>query len=732
MTLSIWRYSHLVLAISSALFLIVASVTGIILAFEPIVDSLEVYAIDDIEETSIAQTLMTLQQEYDEVLELEVTVSNFVIASVITKEGNNEHIYIDPKTANNLGTVQEKASIFSFTTNLHRSLFLKSTGRFFVGFISLLLCFIAITGLLLIAKRQGGFLKLYTRVKEVNFEQRYHVILGRWLLVPILIIASTGVYLSAEKFSLLPNDSPYHNWNATISATAIQLPVAEFPIFQNLRLEEVRNIIFPFSEDAEDYYQVSLSDKEILVHQYSGEIVSEITYPFVQLASRLSMQLHTGQGSVLWSLVLLLASSSILFFIYSGFLMTIKRRRQSRDTVSKTDKDNCEYILLIGSETGNTYVFAKAFYKALQQAGKTVFLSSLNEYTTYQKATHLIIFTATYGDGDAPSNARNFQTRLEVIQPIHNLRFSVVGFGSTVYPHYCRYAITVDSLLHSHPSFTPMLPLVKINDQSHIEFKNWSDQWSKQTGISLVLKSLDIPKKKRKEQSFKIISQTNLNINDTFMLILRPKKNSHFQSGDLIGILPKNEERERQYSIARIENDIVLSIKKHKQGVCSSYLSHLAPGETITGTIEKNTAFHFPKKAPSVILIANGTGIAPFLGMIEENKASIPTTLFWGGRTKESFALYEGFIKSALSRKRIKSYHNTYSQEEQKQYVQDLLIVQAPNIAQVLNESGIIMICGSLAMQHSVLDTLELITKEQLQRPLTDFENNKQLQMDCY
>lgn len=730
MTLSIWRYSHLVLAISSALFLIVASVTGIILAFEPIVDSLETYAIDDINDVSVAQTITALQREYDEVLELEVTASNFVIASVITKEGNSEHIYIEPTTANRLGNVQEKASIFSFTTNLHRSLFLKSVGRFFVGFISLLLCFITVTGILLLAKRQGGFFKLYTKIKEQNFEQRYHIIFGRWFLVPILIIASTGVYLSAEKFSLVPNDSPDHNWNAIIPKTTIEMPVAAFPIFQNLTLKDVRTIAFPFSEDAEDYYQLSLQNKEILVHQYSGEVVSEIAYPFVQLASRLSMQLHTGQGSILWSLVLLVTSGSILFFIYSGFLMTLKRRKQTKGIPSKINKDTCEYILLVGSETGNTYVFAKAFYKALQQAGRKVFLSSLNEYTIYQKATHLIIFTATYGEGEAPGNARNFETRFSTISPIQKMQFAVVGFGSLLYPHYCRYAITVDALLHSHSSFTPIMPLTKINDQSQGVFKNWSNQWNQQTSIPIQLEN--IQEKKRNEVSFEVIEKTIPNIDDTFTLTLKPKKRKKFQSGDLIAIKPEGEERERQYSIAQINKNILLSVKKHKQGICSSYLNDLTPGAIIPGMIDQNASFHFPKQAPSVILIANGTGLAPFLGMIEENTTEVPVQLFWGGRTELSFKIYEGMILSALSRKRIQKYYNAYSQEGSKQYVQHLLIEQGPKIAQVLDEGGTIMICGSLAMQHSVLDTLEIITQEELQQPLTDFENNQQLLMDCY
>jgi sulfite reductase (NADPH) flavoprotein alpha-component len=45
MTISIWRYSHFLLAAVSSLFLIIASVTGIILAIEPIAHKAKGYGI---------------------------------------------------------------------------------------------------------------------------------------------------------------------------------------------------------------------------------------------------------------------------------------------------------------------------------------------------------------------------------------------------------------------------------------------------------------------------------------------------------------------------------------------------------------------------------------------------------------------------------------------------------------------------------------------------------------
>jgi sulfite reductase (NADPH) flavoprotein alpha-component len=47
---SLWRYSHFLLAVISALFLIVASVTGAILALEPIVETSQPYAVVDLNE----------------------------------------------------------------------------------------------------------------------------------------------------------------------------------------------------------------------------------------------------------------------------------------------------------------------------------------------------------------------------------------------------------------------------------------------------------------------------------------------------------------------------------------------------------------------------------------------------------------------------------------------------------------------------------------------------------
>ncbi|MFS4449442.1 PepSY domain-containing protein [Maribacter sp. 2307UL18-2] len=731
MTVSIWRYSHLVLALTSALFLVLASVTGAILAFEPIISASKPYKPIAISGITLSETIEALENHYDEVLSLEVDHNDFLIASVVTSNGDSETIFVHPKTGEKLGEPTPQSSLFQFTTNLHRSLFLKSIGRFFVGVVSFLLCLIAVTGLVLIIKRQGGVQKLFSRVQKDYFELRYHVILGRLFLAPIILVAATGVYLSAEKFSHIPNTERTHQMLEPNSAINPDVMPNELQIFTELKLSEVRSVNFPFSEMPEDYFEVTLKDKEVYVDQYTGQILSEVNYPFTALASRWSLFLHTGQGSALWALVLLSASISILFFVYSGLVMWIKRRRSVKSNFVMADKDEASHIVLVGSETGNTFRYAKQLSSVLTHAGKSVFMTELNRFSTYEKAEHFIILTSTYGEGDAPTNARNFATLLTQLKTRHTIKFAVVGFGSLLYPDYCAFALAVDGLLEKTDGFERVLPIHKINNQNDRVFQDWVHQWTAETKTPI---AIQISRKRQKvpvAKPFTVVERTALNDDSTFLIRLRPHRKASFQSGDLAGIVP-DDGIKRQYSIAKMENDILLSVKKHAHGVCSPLLSELELGETMKVLIEENIGFHFPKNNQPVLLIANGTGIAPFLGMLHENRRKVETYLFLGLQKRKSLALYEGILSRVTKRKKLTDIQIAYSREDKCNYVQDLVKRNPELISNLLRDGGSIYICGSLNMQKAVLRELESITAEKLNTPLSIYEHREQLKMDCY
>ncbi|MCH3884842.1 PepSY domain-containing protein [Tenacibaculum aquimarinum] len=720
MTISIWRYSHLTLAISSFLFILTAAVTGIILAFEPISNQLKPFAIQNAEEISISKTIGSLKNEYDEIISFKVDENNFLEASVITNEGKNETFYVNPITGKKIGALIEKSPLFKWTTNLHRSLFLKSTGRFLVGFFSFLLLLISITGSILIIKRQGGIIQFFTKVVKEGFNQYYHVIIGRFTLIPILIITLSGVYLSLEKFSLLPETKINHTIDFSKVSIDTKVPIEDFTVFKNIKLDEVKNIEFPFSEDVEDYFFLKLNNKELIVNQYSGKIISAKNLSWTQIISDWSLFLHTGRGTIIWSLILLLSCIAILFFMYSGFAMTLERRRKSTLSKNKFKKDTAEIIILVGSETGSTFNIANSFFEAILARNKAVFIDHLNNYTSYKNAKQLIILTSTYGEGEAPINASNFLNLLQNTPQENPIKYAVVGFGSLAYSDFCQFAIEVDLALKQHKNYTSLLPICKINNQSFSDFKNWSLQWSEKTKIAVDLKLKLI--KLKNQQTYKVVEKTALNSDNSFLIRLKPTKKLQFTSGDLLSITPTEDNIERLYSVGKIDNDILLSVKKHQFGICSNLLFNLNKEDNLIAKIEKNNQFHFPKKANETILIANGTGIAPFLGMLNSDSK---THLFWGGRTQDSLKMYAPYLKN-------KTIYTAYSQEQNKEYVQDIVLKEQHLIASVLKNNGTIMICGSVSMMNGVLKVLEQITKNQLNTPLSKFQKANKIKTDCY
>jgi sulfite reductase (NADPH) flavoprotein alpha-component len=731
MTISIWRYSHLALAVSSFLLLLLASITGILLAFKPLTEKTQPYRPAEFNRITLAQSLPVIRKKYPGVSELSVDANQFVRIKGSGDDGKQLLAYVDPLTGKILGTPTPESEFFEWVTALHRSLFIHETGRFFIGLTAFLLLLITVSGTILVIRRQRGWKRFFAKINRDNFAQYYHVVLGRLSLVPIFVIALSGTYLSLSRFGLvdLSQISPKIDFDAIRSAP-LKEP-ADFDIFEKTKISQVQTIEFPFSEDPGDYYTLKLDDREIAVNQINGDILSEVRYPSAVVLTNLSLDLHTGRTSFLWAIVLAAATGNILFFIYSGFAITFKRR-QNRIKNKYAAKDS-EFIILVGSENGSTFHFANAIHRELIAAGKTAFLAELNNYNVFPKATHFIVMTATYGLGDAPTNAVNFESMIQKHEQLQPVRFCVVGFGSNGYPDFCKFAFEVDNLFSKQEWAIPMLEIHTVNDKSPEEFSNWAASWSQLAGISLTISPDLLTARKQKTDNFEVVSKTALSAPDgAFLINLRPKRRLKFTSGDLLAIHPANDHRERLYSIGRIGKDIQLSVKLHPTGLGSGFLYQLEAGIVIDARIVNNSHFHFPENAHSVIMISNGTGIAPFLGMIDERPINSECHLYCGFRDAASFALYQAAIEKNKVDKKLGSLHVAYSREGEKQYVKDLLERDAAFLADTLGKQGVIMLCGSLAMQKNVVGMLEHICQTHLGKSVSHYQSHNQVLMDCY
>lgn len=729
MTISIWRYSHLALAVSSFVFIFLASVTGIILAFQPISEQIQPYKVDGFNHVTLAETLQAFKTHYPEVIALEVDSNDFVSASVITENGESLDGYFNPKTAEYLGSKIEPSKFFQWTTSLHRSLFLKSTGRFLVGLGSLLLFLIAISGSMLILKRQRGLRKFFSRIVNDNFSQYWHVVLGRLSLIPVLIITFTGVYLSLEKFDLLPKDAQKHSIDFESLTASPQKAFEEMAIFNNTHLSEVSSVEFPFSDDIEDYYTIKLKDRDVVVDQFSGTILSQIDYPLVTTLSHLSLSLHTGKGSILWSLLLAIACVNILFFIYSGFAMTLKRR--AAKLKNKVKKKDARFVILVGSENGGTLFFANALQEQLISAGEKVYITELNSYSKFKKVEHLIVMTSTYGEGEAPTNATKFLKKLASVKQKQPFTFSVVGFGSLAYPEFCKFALDVDQAFLQE-NVTQLVPPFTINDKSFESFEQWIHLWSEKVGVPITMPQEKLISRPKQTKSFEVVSKTKVEEDPdrTFLITLKPRQKLQYTSGDLLAVYPKGDYRERMYSVSKIDGTIQLSVKHYENGLGSNYLNGFKDGDLCEGRLIENAHFQFPKKAQKVIMVANGTGIAPFMGMLDQNRKRITIDAYFGVRTAASFELYRSQVETYLASNRLKSLNLAYSQHDERLYVQDLLQRDAKLISEALHNKAVVMICGSLVMYKDVMETLNAICQDHNKKPLSVY--SKQIKSDCY
>ena len=732
MTLSVWRYAHLALAIISFLFLTMASITGVILAIDPVVEKTQPYKVDNFDAITLAQSLPQLRKIYPELVELSVNHNQFVTLEGFDADGNDFKQFVNPITGKALGTPKEKSEFIQWITSLHRSLFLHETGRFIVGIISFLLLLISVSGTILIIKRQQGVRHFFAKINKDYFAQYFHVVTGRILLIPILIISLTGTYLFMIRFEIIPNkEIEAQEVSSSANENSKQIELKDFPIFKSTLLADVDKIEFPFdSEDPEEFYKIKLKDRELTVNQLTGKVENETIYPTSKVLENLSLNLHTGRTNMLWAIILGIASLNILFFIYSGFAITLKRKATKIKNKYKTE--DAETIILVGSENGSTLTFANKIHQQFLDAGEKSFLTELNQYKTFPKAKKLIIFTSTYGLGDAPTNAKNFEKLINKIPQDQTVNYSVVGFGSKAYEDYCAFAIRIDEILANQDWTNRLVEIKTVNDRSPEDFTDWVNSFNEKSEIKLATTSALYSEKTPKLKNLKVVEKTNLKENDkTFSLKI--STNQKFQSGDLIAIYPENDHRERLYSIGKVDNKIQLIVKLHEFGLGSQFLNNLSINSTLKAKIVHNSTFHFPKKSKKVVMIANGTGIAPFLGMIDENSKKVETHLYCGFRHNNDTAKsYAEFAEKQIERNHLSKFNIAFSREENSEYVMDLVKKDANLFVETLQNGGTIMICGALAMQHDVEKVFEMICQEHLNKSFDEFKTNGQLLTDCY
>lgn len=731
MILSFWRYAHLLLAICTSIFLALASLSGAILGFDAANQQVK-GQYNKLDTVKVASTIKKLKGIFMEVSSLEVDEWNRVKIAAIDVQGNQVNGFIDPVNGKILKLPQTNSPFIQWVTSLHRSLFLHNLGRAFIGINAFLLIIIVVSGIALVIKRQKKWYRFFSKIVKEDNSAYYHVVTGRWAFIPLLLIAISGTYLSMHRFQFFPTAEQQELIIDSQSSEIKRIEIKDFEVLKRLTLANINKIEFPFSDDPEEFYLIELKDGTLAVNQFSGQVIDQDEKPLSQRLAALSLDVHTGRKSVVWALVLVAASINILYLIYSGFAITLKRR--SNTIRNKYKLDECQFILLVGSENGTTVGFAKAVHLQLLALGKSSYLTELNNYKEFPKAKHIIVFTSTHGLGDAPSNANRLHPLVHKHQQSGPINLSVVGFGSRAYPGFCNFALDVNLLLCSSPGIVPLLGVHTVNNKSAEEFNQWVEAWSRSTGVPLSISPAVLKNKSSRLKTMVVVEKSAVhNIDNIFTVRLRPRRRHRFSSGDLLAIYPFGDEKERLYSIGKVKKEIQLVVKLHSQGLGSGFLHQLKRGQVIKTRVLQNPSFHFPQKAHLVAMIANGTGIAPFLGMLTENLSGTETHLYAGFRTRGALSeSHLNRLRSQIEQGRLHQLHLCTSQEGEKKRITNLIARDEFFFVRLLENGGVIMMCGSIAMQKDVIQILEKITQEKTGHDLRHYISRGQVLTDCY
>jgi sulfite reductase (NADPH) flavoprotein alpha-component len=213
-------------------------------------------------------------------------------------------------------------------------------------------------------------------------------------------------------------------------------------------------------------------------------------------------------------------------------------------------------------------------------------------------------------------------------------------------------------------------------------------------------------------------------------------------------ILPKL--KSRVYSIASSQKknsgNLDLTVKtvryNYKQamheGSGSVFINEkIEAGMQLKFALERSPSFAINNDSGKpIIMIAVGTGIAPFRTFLQEVELSNSKNnlwLIWGIKYKEDYSLYKSELQEQLSKGIINHLDIAYSKIlEGSEYVQDKILKKSDQLNEYIQAGAHIYVCGSIKMGKDVDKTLESIFQQNQLGSFEDFETSGRYHTDVY
>ncbi len=624
---------------------------------------------------------------------------------------------IDPATGRGVTSADPNQTL-RWLTNLHRALFLGDGGRIATAAGAAAMLVLSLSGVALVVRRVGGWRHWFARLRG-PLAGRLHVEIARIAVIGLVLSSTTALWMTASTFDLLPDGGATPAFPAEVSGkTGVALD--QMPMLRQTPVAELRDLSFPYPEDATDVFTLKTDRGAGYIDQGTGALLAWADLSGWARVSETIYMLHTGQGAATLGLLLGLMALGVPAMGATGMLVWLAGRRGRPRIRGNQPAGRAETILLVGSEGGSTWGFAATLHAALTEAGQSVHVGPMSAFAPerYSRAERIIVLAATYGDGAAPASAKGFLDRLNAAGPMPQAPLAVLGFGDRSFPGYCAFAKAVASAAEAK-GWAELVPLDTVDRQSPQDFARWGRTLGEAMGVDLELSHRPVLPK---TETLTLVSRRDYGADVqapaailrfalppvTLWQRMTGRGFARFAAGDLIGVVPKDSPVPRLYSLtsARRDGFVEIVVKKHPGGLCSGQLTALKPGGTVTAFLRRNPGFRPGRGQAPLILIGAGTGVGPLAGFVRGNARQRPIHLFFGMRHAESDFYYGEELLAWQDEGRLTRLVTALSRGARPHYVQDALRGDAAQVARLIREGARVMVCGGRDMATGVADAM--------------------------
>ncbi|MEU1407322.1 bifunctional nitrate reductase/sulfite reductase flavoprotein subunit alpha [Streptomyces sp. NPDC005728] len=146
-----------------------------------------------------------------------------------------------------------------------------------------------------------------------------------------------------------------------------------------------------------------------------------------------------------------------------------------------------------------------------------------------------------------------------------------------------------------------------------------------------------------------------------------------------------------------------------RHGVCSPFLADAEPGVGVPVHLQRSAHFRSPADPSTpMVMVGPGTGIAPFIGFLEERRARghrAPNWLFFGEQHRATDFYYEDELAAFRAEGTLTRVDTAFSRDQRaKVYVQDRMREHGPLLWSWLQDGAHFYVCGDASRMAKDVD----------------------------